>query len=427
LAKQYRCCVSKGYFSVIILERRLGMIVVGGTYREICTEPAIDNLYGSGLRAAFAISRGCNRLEFVSIVDRVNKQEVEAFAQAFGFDVKLRERVYPIEFHYEVPISIPKLLCPNLFVTTPEKIECSGEAVLVFGMIEAVSNIQADMLVLDPQGSRALTEQVTWSANHVAIVGNKNEILRMVANNEGLSIEQCANEVRKKFKADVVVVKCGAYGAIVVDSTEVSHIGVFPTPKVNPLGSGDVFSAVFAYYWAELRQPASRAARLASKATAAWVFRGPFQIVNNRGDIVSPDESDEIYGESTSVYIAAPFFTIAERWLVELCRTALLDLGARVFSPLHDVGWGIPELVVPADLAGLRQADSVLALLDGLDSGTIYEIGHASALGIPIVGVVSDGRRCDLTMIVGNGARIHDEPSSAVYDAIWQGVRRAKA
>lgn len=399
------------------------MIVVGGTYREICKEPVVDNLYGSGLRAAFAISRGCDLLELVSIVDSEEKKEVEALASSFGFTAKLRERAYPIQFYYEVPISPPRILSPYPIIMTPEKIDCSSEAVLAFGMLEASSDVHADRLVLDPQGLRPLTEQATWSAKHLAIVGNKSEILRMSMNDSGLDIEQCAGKVRERFKADVVVVKCGALGSIVVDSATVSHIGVFPTGKVNPLGSGDVFSAVFAYYWANRKYTASEAARLASKATAAWVSRGPFQVINHHGEVVSPDVLNEVYGESTSVYIAAPFFTVAERWLVELCRTALLDLGAKVFSPLHDVGWGPPQFVAPADLVGLRQADSVLALLDGLDSGTVYEIGHASALEIPIIGLVSDKRSCDLTMIVGTGARIHDDPSSAVYDAIWQGVR----
>lgn len=400
------------------------MIVVGGTYREICREPAVDYLYGSGLRAAFAISRGCDLLEFVSIVDSEEKKEVEALASSFGFTAKLRERAYPIQFYYEVPISPPRILSPYPIIETPDRIDCSGEAVLVFGMLEASLDVHADRLVLDPQGFRPLTEQATWSAKHLAIVGNKSEILRMSTSDSGLDIEQCAGKVRERFKADVVVVKCGALGSIVVDSATVSHIGVFPTGKVNPLGSGDVFSAVFAYYWANLKYTASEAARLASKATAAWVSREPFQVINHHGEVVSPDVLKEVYGESTSVYIAAPFFTVAERWLVELCRTALLDLGAKVFSPLHDVGWGPPQFVAPADLAGLRQADSVLALLDGLDSGTVYEVGHASALGIPIIGLLSDKRSCDPTMIVGTGARIHDDPSSAVYDAIWQGVRR---
>jgi len=399
------------------------MIVIGGTYREICKEPAVDNLYGSGLRAAFAISRGCDLLQFVSIVDSEDKKEVEALASSFGFTAKLRERGYPIQFYYEVPISPPRILTPYPIIMTPERIDCSGEAVLAFGMLESSIDVHADRLVLDPQGLRPITEQVSWSANHLAIVGNRNEISRMSTNHGGLDIEQCAKKVRERFKADVLVVKCGALGSIVVDSATVSHIGVFPTGKVNPLGSGDVFSAVFAYYWGKCRCTAIEAARLASKATAAWVSREPFQVINGRGEVVSPDVGDEIYGESTSVYIAAPFFTVAERWLGALCRTALLDLGAKVFSPLHDVGWGPPQFVAPADLAGLRQADSVLALLDGLDSGTVYEVGHASAFGIPIVGLVSDKRSCDLTLIVGTGARIHDDLSSAVYDAIWQGIR----
>ena len=398
------------------------MIVVGGTYREICREPAIDYLFGSGLRAAFAISRGCKELEFVSIVDVAEKKEVEALARSFGFTAKLQERIYPIQFHYEVPISSPRIIPSNPVIIAPEKFVCSGKAMLVFGILEATSDIHAERLVLDPQGPRPLTEQMTWVANHVAIVGNKSEIQRMSAGNADLSIEQHAENVRKKFKADTVVVKCGALGAVVVDSSGVSHIGVFPTSKVNPLGSGDVFSAVFAYYWAERGTSASEAAKLASKATSAWVSKEPFQVINKEGNVVSPDSSNEIYAESVSVYIAAPFFTVAERWLVELCRTALKDLGAKVFSPLHDVGWGPPEFVAPADLVGLKQADSVLALLDGLDSGTMYESGYATAQGIPVVGLTSDKRSVDLTMIVGNGARIHEELSSAVYDAIWQGI-----
>ncbi len=398
------------------------MIVVGGTYREICREPAIDNLFGSGLRAAFAISRGCKQLKYLSVVDSVDRKEVESFAASFGFTTELHERTYPIQFFYEVPISSPRILPSNPIILVPEKITCSDEAALVFGILEAVSEIQAERLVLDPQGVRPLTEKIVWSAKHVAIVGNRTEIQCLSTENADSTIEQHAENVREHLKVDVVVVKCGALGAIVVDSNEVSHVGVFPTHKVNPLGSGDIFSGVFAYYWAERRIPAIEAARLASRATAAWVSNEPFQVISYDGNVVWQDASHEVFAESVAVYLAAPFFTISNRWLVELCKTALKDLGAKVFSPLHDVGWGPPEIVGPADLEGLRQSDSVLALLDGLDPGTVYEVGHAVALGIPVVGLVSDQRGIDLTMITGNGSRIHEEPSSAVYDAIWQGV-----
>jgi len=398
------------------------MIVVGGTYREICREPAIDNLFGSGLRAAFAISRGCEQLKYLSVVDSADRKEVESFATSFGFTTDIRERTYPIQFYYEVPISSPKILTSNPIILVPEKIVCIDEAVLAFGILEAVSEIQAERLVLDPQGIRPLTEQIVWSAKHVAIVGNKTEIRLLSTETSNSTIVQHAENVRRNFKVDVVVVKCGALGALVVESNKVSHVGVLPTQKVNPLGSGDVFSGVFAYYWAERQIPAIEAAKLASKATAAWVSNEPFQVISKGGNVVWQDASHEVYAESVTVYLAAPFFTLSERWLVEICRTALMDLGAKVFSPLHDVGWGPPEIVGPADLEGLRKVDSVLALLDGLDSGTVYEVGHAAALGIPIVGLVSDRRGTDLTMITGNGSRIHEELSSAVYDAIWQGI-----
>ena len=59
------------------------MIIVGGTYREVCKEPAIDYLFGSGLRAAFAISRASSNLEFISLVESSEKIEVEEIARSF--------------------------------------------------------------------------------------------------------------------------------------------------------------------------------------------------------------------------------------------------------------------------------------------------------------------------------------------------------
>ncbi len=66
------------------------------------------------------------------------------------------------------------------------------------------------------------------------------------------------------------------------------------------------------------------------------------------------------------VSLAGPFFTVAERWLVDACRSFLLQAGAEVFSPFHEIGVGGPE-VAKQDLDGLRKADVVLALLDGWD------------------------------------------------------------
>lgn len=404
------------------------MIVVGGVYREVCQDPEIDNLFGSGLRAAFALARGCDSLELMTVACREEIEELTELAKAFGFTTSLRERSYPIQYHYDVPVSSPRLLFPGSAPPAVEKIEASGHAVLVFGMLEAMIDVSAERLVVDPQGLKELEANITWSAKDIAIVGNRTEFKRFAGDlHEGDLPDRLAKHVLKEYGANVVVMKCGALGSVVAESSSVSHVGAFPTAKVNPIGSGDIFSAVFAFYWAERGYSPVQSARLASKATAAWVSGDPFQVVDRNGKVTGPEIDNETYGEAASVYIAAPFFSVAERWLLHVCRGALMDLGATVFSPYHDVGWGPPELVAPADLEGLRNADSVLALLDGFDSGTLFEVGHAVALDIPVAGFVSERQNRDLTMLNGSGVRIYEELSSAIYNAIWQGLLHTRS
>ncbi len=118
------------------------------------------------------------------------------------------------------------------------------------------------------------------------------------------------------------------------------------------------------------------------------------------------------------VYLAAPFFSLSERWLVETSRAVLAGLGAAVFSPLHDVGVGGDEVAGP-DLDGLRRADAVFALLDGWDPGTVYEVGWAHREDLPVVGFLNTPAHEGTKMLVGAGAELHDDLSSALYRAVW--------
>jgi len=54
--------------------------------------------------------------------------------------------------------------------------------------------------------------------------------------------------------------------------------------------------------------------------------------------------------------------------------------GLRVFSPYHDVGIGIGKDVAPKDIEALKRSRAVLAIIDGVDTGTIFEVGYARAL-----------------------------------------------
>ena len=97
------------------------------------------------------------------------------------------------------------------------------------------------------------------------------------------------------------------------------------------------------------------------------------------------------------------FFTISQRWLVDEVRRELGNLGLEVFSPVHDVGPGPAMVVAPADIAALDECDVVFALLDGLDSGTLFEVGYARAREIPVYALAQSVSTEDLKMIEGSG------------------------
>jgi hypothetical protein len=119
------------------------------------------------------------------------------------------------------------------------------------------------------------------------------------------------------------------------------------------------------------------------------------------------------------VYLAGPFFSTAELWVVDLLQRELRwTLGADVFSPYHDVGEGDTD-VAAKDLEGLAASTSVLALLDGNDSGTIFEVGWAVHAGIPVVGFADRVDREAMKMLEGSGVEFHRDLSSAAYRAVW--------
>lgn len=54
-----------------------------------------------------------------------------------------------------------------------------------------------------------------------------------------------------------------------------------------------------------------------------------------------------------------------------------------------------------------------------MDPGTVFEVGYAVKLGIPVVGLAQNVRPEDLKMMEGTGCAIHSDFASAVYRAIW--------
>ena len=212
--------------------------------------------------------------------------------------------------------------------------------------------------------------------------------------------------------------KSGVAGAYVVEASGVSHVPAYRTDRVWTVGSGDVFAAMFAARWAICGDAPADAALLASKAVAAYV--NSMALPSPPAEELSSTNFSEAKAAEGRVYLASPFFTLGQRWLVDEARRCLLELGLDVFSPVHEVGPGPAEIIAHADLAGLDECDAVFAILDGIDSGTLFEVGHARAKGKPVYALAQTVSEEDLKMVVGSGCHVLDDFVTALHQLAWR-------
>ncbi|MCF6511670.1 hypothetical protein E9564_07690 [Blastococcus sp. MG754427] len=401
------------------------MKIVGGTYAERVTVPAHeDDASGSGMRAAGALGPGT--AELVTAIDAATAEVAEVAAATRGIERTMIDRDEKVGFNYFTPVSDPSVDGPG---ATHAPLVAEDETVLVFGMVEhGPRRVRAQRLVVDPQRPRDLTglnlEGLT--GDRLGVVANARETSALAGGI--LDPARAAQQVLTRSGAEVVVVKEAGRGCLVVtEGAEPVRVGPHPTRTVWPLGSGDVFAAGFTHAWDSGADPVE-AARVASNAAAWWCGtrrdRVPPEILAGVPvETLLPGAGGElpVLERPPLIYLAAPFFTLAERWLVETCRAVLQGLGARVFSPLHDVGPGGDE-VAAGDLDGLRDSDAVLALLDGWDPGTVYEVGWAHRHTLPVVGFLNGPAHEGTKMLVGTGAELHSDLSSALYRGVWAGL-----
>ena len=87
---------------------------------------------------------------------------------------------------------------------------------------------------------------------------------------------------------------------------------------------------------------------------------------------------------------------------------------------MHEVGFSDnANHVASEDLKGLDESDLVLALVDGLDAGTIFEVGYAKAKGKPVIAYGERVSDSDLTMLLGTGTRFFRDYASAIHHTAW--------
>jgi nucleoside 2-deoxyribosyltransferase len=106
--------------------------------------------------------------------------------------------------------------------------------------------------------------------------------------------------------------------------------------------------------------------------------------------------SEVIY---TKIFLAAPLFSEAERAFNSNVAKRLRANGFEVWlaqeAPFIQHGTHTEKKVIyDGDISALKTSDVIIAILDGVDvdTGVAFEVGYATALGKPVIGLKTDYR-----------------------------------
>lgn len=400
--------------------------VVGGVYFEYCTRPSWNQLYGSAGRASIALGSMGTPVVLHSYFTQAGLEQFRSESAWFQ-DVQVRETVIHngITFRYLHDLATPEIFnrpsMPHAQLVVNEKM------VVRFGMLDGDAIVNAEWAVYDPQnmGSAISFKANGSTAKHLALVLNTWEA-QSLANDLEMSPENCAQLIASQEGAEVVVIKMGPRGALVWSGEKSSVVPAFRTSNVWKIGSGDCFVAHFANEWMHQGRSPEDAAERASRATAYYCER---KMLPTQAELAkfSPDQVQVsqayVEGAQRQVYLAGPFFDLAQVWMIEEAKRYLQDMGLKVLSPFHDIGLGSASDVVQQDLDGIRDSDLVFAVADGLDTGTIYEIGYARAEGKPVVVYSERESEESLKMMEGSGCVICTNFATAIYSTLWEAAK----
>jgi nucleoside 2-deoxyribosyltransferase len=402
------------------------MHVAGGSYLEICHEPSWRQLFGSGGRAAAAISALSDDVTLTTYIGKSEQATLEILSASLNIELVFHTADKTIQFEYYHTLSEPFIrpAIPLIQKNPPIKVEDVN--ILRFGFLDGDVIVSGKRVVYDPQNTYEpeLFRKNGSTAERLVIVANVGECSKLT----GLIYDVTEPEIIGKAllemeNAEAVVIKRGSLGATIVTPSGSQNIPAFQTSKVWSIGSGDVFAAVFAHFWMEKEFELFESARLASLATALYCDTKnlpiPKDFATNQPQYPAVQRNNDFPFTPKQVYLAGPFFTMAQRWIIDQSRRHLFDQRFKVFSPFHDVGHGPAHKVVPADIKALEKSDVVFAILDGLDAGTLFEIGYARSLNKPVVVFVQNENSEDLKMLEGTDCEIVNDFVTAIYKTVW--------
>ncbi len=398
--------------------------IVGGVYPEVCIYPEWNQIFGSGGRSAAALCELSNKVDLFCYISRHLLMDIKAISNSFGYNLHPVLNEKSVSFKYFHGLSRPEIYPHNYLHFNANTIIVKASNILRFGFIEGNAKVEGEWVVYDPQSATAPEgfHNNGSSAKHLSIVLNANEGRLLSGEYDPYKI---VSKLLADSEAEVIILKMGPLGTLIHTEKHNKLLPCLKTNKVWPIGSGDIFSAVYAHFWTEKQSDPFVAADCALKATAHYcnwsVLPIPKAFDEEIASIAVPLEfQKDISGiVKKKIYLAGPFFTIAQRWLIEEIRRELINQGLQVFSPLHDVGHGAAQDVAKEDVKGLEDSDIVFAIIDGLDAGTLFEVGYSVSKCIPVIGLVQNEKFEDLKMLEGTNCIIENDLVTAIYKTAW--------
>lgn len=393
--------------------------VIGGTYFETCQEPFWDELYGSGFRSAVALSQSGVEIAFHTYADSDATKRLDILSAQLGIRLYCHNTPESYHFDYLHPLSEPSIFPAVESMSSLDTIVIeTNDDVVYFGMMESQALVKGRRVVYDPQspGKPISFGKNGSTAEELILILNYDEAAALAGS---VSLAEIATHLIQKEKVKLAVVKNGPFGAFLIQQDlSCTPIPAYRTKRVWTIGSGDIFTSYFALYYLVNGYTAFDAAMQASLATA-WYAENITLPVPDDLSKFAPTPFLQVNPTQKKVYLAGPFFTMSQRWLINEFYYLLKNLGFKVFSPFHDVGMGEPDEVVEPDLEGLKDADIMVAVLDGLDSGTIFEVGYAISIGKKVVGFCQNEPKQSLTMILGSGGFVYNDFLNTIYQLVW--------
>lgn len=391
--------------------------VIGGTYREINYDGMTIEIFGSGLRCCKYLLENGTKVKFQTSGDISVERYLKQYSKVYpDFTFKCNPTEDLITFKYSFALDEPQVFPNMLNISKTEIGEINDQNIICYGMLESNFKLTGKCIVYDPQTS---IKPVPFSD-----FGNAEQLIYIVNMDEAKSISGSDDitKIKKYFfyieKAYAFIIKNGPFGATLFYKNREIKIPSYITSEVNKIGSGDIFTASFGFYWMIKKYSLEDCAYFASKSTALYCDNNNYSSINIESTF-NFKEFDNINLRDKQVYLASPIFSLSDLILIDKIREAFLGFGIKVFSPFHDIGLGDKSSIAKLDLDGINKSDIIFFVFDNLDPGTLIESGYVMALDKKIIAYHRTCKDEDLLMLSPSKISFYNNLTTAIYHTIW--------